>query len=261
MPTIYVAAERRAELEAFLDRLPAILAGEEADHFGIAHGFRMRVATAFFSLIKEAFIVKSRGGTDAAGIKWPPLSAKYLAYQRPHVGRSPPKAGGKAPGGKDGFMSDAELKRWRADYSRFLAHLAAQVDDVFSLSNAKSFAAALAWKRAKERGVRTKLEVFGKRPVEILRDRGILFNSLSPGVLVEAGTDANYSAPSDQIVEDAPGLLYVGTSVSYAGYHQNGKRKLWPDNGELPELWVEDLVDVAASGLQRIGELISKGEF
>lgn len=261
MPTIYVAAERREELEGFLDRLPGILAGTEADHMGIAHGFRMRVATAFFSLIKEAFIVKSRGGTDAAGISWPALSEKYLAYQRPHVGRSPPKAGGKSPGGKDGFMSDAELKAWRRDYARFLAHLAAQVDDVFSMANAKSFAAAMAWKRAKERGVRTKLAVFGKRTVEILRDRGILFNSLSPGVIVEDGVDANYSPAEGQVVDESPGLMYVGTNVSYAGYHQNGKRKLWPDSGELPELWVEEIVDVAASGLKRIGELIERGQF
>jgi hypothetical protein len=257
MPTLFVAASRRPELEAVLRQLPGILAGTEADVGGIARGFKMRVSFAFFSLVKEAFIVKSRGGTDAAGIKWPPLSREYLAYTRPMNGRQPPRAGGLAPGGNDGFMTAAQLNQWRRDFAGAMKYLSVQIGE----DAARGQAAAIAWSKAKSRGVRTKLEVFGEREVEILRDRGILFNSLSPGQINEAGVDATYSPPEDQVAEDGPGWLLVGTNVEYAYYHhvQPGIRPLWPKNGNLPAVWIDEIMEVAVSGLERIGELLQNG--
>lgn len=260
MPTIFVNARRRPELEAIVKSLPALLAGKVDDPYGIARGFKLRVAFAFFMVVKEEFIVKSRGGTDAAGIQWPALSAEYLAYTRPmgrngSGSRSPPHAGGLAPGrvGNDGFMSALDLTLWRRDYAQALAWLSASED----VKVAKGHAAAIAWNKAKTRGVKTKLQVFGKRDVEILRDRGILFNSLSPGIINEAGPDASYSPAENQVVEDQPGMLIVGTSVPYAYYHQvnPGRRPIWPNNGELPDVWMDDIIEVAVSGLLRIGEL------
>ena len=261
MPTIYVNAERRPELEALIRSLPALLAGKTDDPYGIARGFRLRVAFAFFMVVKEEFIVKSRGGTDAAGIQWPPLSPEYLAYTRPmgrggSGSRQPPTAGGVAPGraGSDGFMTALDLALWRRDFAQALAWLSASED----VKSAKGHAAAIAWNKAKARGVKTKLQVFGQRDVEILRDRGILFNSISPGVLTEDGASAAYAPPSgDQLVTDQPGMLIVGTNVPYAYYHQvnPGKRPLWPKDGNLPAEWMDEIIDVAVSGLIRIGEL------
>ena len=263
MTTYFVAAERREEIEQLIRALPEILAGRVADQHGIARGFKLRCAFMFFSIIKEAFIVKSRGGTDEAGIKWPPLSPEYLAYTRPmgkngQGSRSPPRAGGMAPGkpGNDGFMNAAEMKAWKIDFRRSMAYLSLQLP----LAEAKARAASIAWARAKRRGVKTKIDVFGHRDVEILRDRGILFNSLSPGILNEAkGGDAAYSPASpDQVVKaELPGVLFVGTSVEYASYHQvdPGKRPFWPKDGVLPQVWQDDILEVAISGLVRIGDL------
>lgn len=262
MTTYFVAAERKEELEELIRSLPEILAGKVADQFGIARGFKLRCAFMFFSLVKEAFIIKSRGGTDDCGIKWPPLSPEYLAYTRPmgkngQGSRSPPHAGGLAPGkpGNDGFMTAADLKIWKMDFRRSMAYLSLQLP----LGEAKAKSASIAWARAKRRGVKTKLEVFGHRDVEILRDRGILFNSLSPGILAEQKTDATYQPGSpDQVVKsDIPGILFVGTSVEYAEYHQvnPGKRPLWPKDGNLPQIWQDDILEIAISGLIKIGDL------
>lgn len=252
--TIYVNSSR-ADVRQLLMALPQILSGRVEDVAGIAHGFRMRLAAQFFSVIKEEFIVKSRGGTDAAGISWPPLSEKYLAYQRGPA--SSRRAGGLSPGGRDGFMTTAQLRRWQSLFGGIYARLSAQV----AKDEAAARAAAIAWQVSKKEGVKTKLQVFGKRPHEILRDRGILFNAISPGILTEAGIDANYNPPADQKVEEAPGELTVGVNVSYAKYHQGtrekpGRRPLWPPDGELPEVWWDDIIDAAVQGLLKIGEVL-----
>lgn len=262
MPTIYVNSRHRQELESLIRQLPAILTGRVEDTYGVAHGFKMRIALTFFMIVKEEFIVKSRGGTDEAGISWPPLSPEYLAYTRPMGtrgggSRQPPTAGGFTPGcaGNDGFMTAADLAQWRKDYAASLAWLSASED----IRLAKQHAAAIAWNKAKKRGVRTKLQVFGHRDVEILRDRGILFNSISPGIFNEdRGPDANYIPPQDQKLEAGlAGLLIVGSNVPYLYYHQvnPGRRPIWPQNGDLPPAWMDEIIEVAVSGLVRIGEL------
>lgn len=256
MTTIFVQSERE-EVRDLLLALPAILSGRVDDVGGIAHGFKMRLAAQFFSVVKEEFIVKSRGGTDAAGISWPPLSERYLAYGRGPA--STRRAGRNAPGGRDGFMTASQLRQWNGIFAGVYAHLATQVSE----SEAQGRAAAIAWQRMKARGVKTKLEVFGSRDVEILRDRGILFNAISPGQLGDAGVDANYTPPSDQFVDaGSAGILIVGVNVEYAKYHQGdasnpGRRPMWPVDGVLPEVWWDDILDAAVQGLLRIGEVLS----
>lgn len=248
----------RDQLRDRLAELPQILSGKAPDRYGIARGFMLRLAVAFFSKIKQAFIVKSRGGVDACGIKWPPLSKKYLAYQRGP--KSTRWAGKHAPGGKDGFMSAAQLKSWRQTYGVLLGRFAATMP----LDQAKGKAAAIAWILAKRAGVKTKLEVFGSRDHEILRDRGLLFNSLSPGIGASAGADFTYTPPVDQIVDAAPGRLLAGTNVEYAKYHQGddtkpGRRRFFPRADEIPNDWQQDFDEQAAGGLHAAILLLSKG--
>jgi hypothetical protein len=170
--------------------------------------------------------------------------------------RSPPKAGGLAPGGKDGFMTEAQLARWRRVFGMHLARLAAA--GTLDTPEIEGAAAAMAWNDAKRSGVKTKLEVFGTREVEILRDRGILFNSLSPGTFAESGVDASYSPPDGQVVRlDLPGEFFVGSNVDYLFFHQvqPGDRPVWPKDGNLPEIWLIEIAEVGASGLQNLLEL------
>ncbi len=261
MTTVFTAAQNRKEIVDLIRQLPGILSGRAADVDGIGRGFRVRLGFAFLSIIKEAFIVKSRGGTDEAGISWPPLSREYLAYTRPMAtapgqgSRSPPKAGGLAPGGKDGFMTEAQLRKWRQVFRQAVAHLS--VTTWVEPWQIEPHAAAIAWADAKRSGVRTKLEVFGTRQVEILRDRGILFNSLSPGTIVDEGITASYAPPEDQVFRELPGELLVGTNVEYAEYHQvrPGTRPIWPKDGDLPDVWVVEIAEVAATGLKHIADL------
>lgn len=264
MPTFYTKASRREEIERLIRSLPAMLAGKIPDAYGIVRGFKLRVAFSFFSIIRENFIVKSRGGTDEAGIRWRPLSERYLAYTRPmgrngSGSRQPPRAGRSAPGGNDGFMSAAQLKQWRRWYASALKYLALQMP----LGEAKARAAASAWAKSKRAGVRTKLEVFGRREVEILRDRGILFNSLSPGVLTVLACDADYAPPApEQVVRELGDGLLCGTNVEYAAKHHLGldncpPRPFWPTDGNLPETWLAEMTEVGASGLESIGSLFA----
>lgn len=257
MTTISVRASKD-EVRELLLQLPAILTGSVADVGGIARGFKIRLAAQFFSVVKEEFIVKSRGGTDSAGITWPALSERYLAYQRGPA--STRRAGRHAPGGRDGFMTQAQLAQWRGIFNGVYARLAQQV----TADEARGRAAATAWVAMKKKGVKTKLEVFGQRDVEILRDRGILFNAISPGIVNEAGVDAIYQPSPGQVVEAAnPGEIIVGVNVEYARYHQGtverpGRRPLWPVDGNLPQVWWDDILDAAVLGILRIGELLNQ---
>lgn len=235
-----------------------MIAGTAPDPLNIGYGFRLRIAVAFLEKVKLAFIVKSRGGTDDAGISWPKLSPQYLAYGRgPFSSR---RAGKSAPGlvrggdrdgqQKDGFMTKAQLKRWRRDFAQALKWLVLFVP----IDEAKGRAAKIAWANAKAAGVRTKLDVFGSRDVDILRDRGELFNSLSPGILVPAGLGVRYEPPNaDQVLTESGGVQRVGTNVAHAGAHHNPKRKgfpqrrLWPES--LPDSWASYLIRQASSGL------------
>lgn len=263
--TVIFSKSRRADVERFIRSLPGILAGTVPDEHGVADGMRSRVAWALFSEISLAFEVKSNGGTDDAGIKWPILTQQYLAYGRPVTGRKPPQAGKLFPGGKDGFMSEAQLTRWRKIYSWNLTRLAGK----FAFDEAKSRAAAIAMAALKRDGLKTKLEVFGNRKVgvdySILVDTGILRRSLIPGEVIDRiGGAAEYQpSEADQIYRNDQGSITVGTNVVYATYHHKAKkpnrlRELWPE--DIPAPWWETIIDSLVSGIVRVGELAEAGQ-
>ena len=249
--------DSRADVEHFLRSLPDVLAGNVPDRYGIARGMRARVGYTMLSLVKLDFEEKGRGRSGADGEKWKPLSKHYLAYQRPVTGRKPPKAGKHAPGGKDGFLTKAQLKRWRQIYARNLARFAVDMD----LAAAKARAAAIAWTVLKQQGAQTKLEVFGNRQVgvdyQIGVNSGAMRNSLTPGQLNESGVDATYAAADEsQVFEETQSSVVVGSGMAYAGaFHK--LRKLWPDT--FPDDWWEEITGAIVGGLVRIKELMQGG--
>lgn len=148
-------------------------------------------------------------------------------------------------------MTAAQEKQWWAIYRRFLAINAARMP----AGPAKAIAAKVAWSKMKALGVRTKLEVFGNREVEIGRDRGILFNSLSAGVLMAYGVDASYIPPAEQRFDaETQGELIVGSTVAYAGAFAK-LRPLWPDPAAWPAAWWERWIETAFDGLAAIEEI------
>ncbi len=236
----------RAHILSFIGQLT----GREPDNAGHAKAVFYAIGFAALSDIQEAFIVKSRGGTGEDGVTWPPLSEAYLAYQRrfaPGEQSALKKAAGLGKGhsygvgGKGGILTKAQSKRWKKLYGGNLARLAARME----VPDAKGMAAAMAWNTIKAEGARTKLEVFGKRVVAILRDVGILFNSLSPGYFdgvtydkptAEGGEQQVFTALTDGIV--------IGTNVPYAAAHNYGypksgipKREFLPE--VVPQVWLE----------------------
>jgi hypothetical protein len=240
-----------------LSQLPAMMAGRAPDAYGLVSGFKMRMAWAVTNSFVEAFIDKGRGKIDEAGESWKELSPAYLAYVRPmakrkgHGSRQPPQAGKMAPGGRegrtnDGLLNDKQMQQWKQIFARTLARLQFQMD----LSEAKQFAAAIAWNQLKKLGAKTKLQQFGTRKVQIGVDRGILLGSISPGQLQDNGADASFEfeEPEGYVRKD-PGTLTVGTNVPYAiGFHK--QRRLWPKPINFPSMWWDDWFDVALGGLR-----------
>jgi hypothetical protein len=89
-------------------------------------------------------------------------------------------------------------------------------------------------------GAKTKLDVLGGRTVDIGRDTGLLFRSLTPGV------DDRPSGAEHQVFETPPGAVIVGSNLPYAGrFHRD--RPLWP--GTFPPPWWVALQAAAARGL------------
>lgn len=256
----------REEAKRIVRALVASTTGRERSD--AARGVFIAIGMAALSDIHGDFIVKARGGAGADGTVWPRLSPKTLAYSRrfgPGEQSASKKAAGlgrahrHAPGKNTGLLTMAELKQWRGLYASGLARFAASMP----LGEAKAKAAAIAWKIMKARGAKTKLEVYGHREHEILRDTGVLANSLSVGVV--SGNE--YQRPTEeggdqQIFSLLQNGVIVGTNVPYAKAHQEGigvpKRPILPKF--VPEAWKSNWLNAAAAALQNALELaLQKG--
>lgn len=248
----------RNEAARVIRALLASLTGHDRSEAAKAVFIAMGIAA--LTEIHQDFIVKARGGVGADGTVWPRLSPKTLAYSRrfgPGEQAALKKAAGLgrgnrlAPGGKSGLLSAAELKQWRKLYSSMLARFATQMP----LSEAKAKAAAIAWNEMKKRGAKTKLEVYGHREHEVLRDTGILANSLSVGMI--SGTDyqrPNVDGGEQQVFQLLQNGVIVGTNVKYARAHHEGlnglpKRPIVPADGQIPQVWLDRILDAAMRAL------------
>jgi len=236
----------RAQLREVLRALPALLSGKAADPTGAVRALWGAVGLRALGLIQEAFLVKAKGGTDAAGITWDKLSPRYVAYGRTHPGLNSKRQQAKAKGrpGRP-LLTDKQDALWRRTYAQALARLARQ-----GHAGAKGHAAAIAWRAVKAAGGQTILARYGNAPYEIGRNTGVLFNSLSPG-----STPA--PANKDQVFDVGPRGVTVGTNVRYAAaFH--AKRPLWPDKGRVPESWRQTLAGTLAEGIKRLLALVVK---
>lgn len=238
---------RKEDARRAVAELIGQLTGKSPDRGGLARSVFYAIGFQAISDVQEAFIVKARGGTGEDGIKWPPLSKAYLAYGRrfgPGEKAELRRAAGLGRGnnrgiGKNsGLLTAAQQKRWRQVYSQKLAWLASRKP----INEAKAIAASIAWNTIKQEGAKTKLEVYGNRQVDILRDTGILFNSISPGYF----DGSNYEKPTgeggdQQVFMPLTDGIVVGTTVKYAAAHNDGKgvpkRQIFPE--KVPPAWME----------------------
>lgn len=221
----------------------------------LAQGVFYSLGFAALSDIQADFVRKARGEVGEDGTRWPRLNPKTLAYSRRFGSGEQAqlkrdaglgKANRFAPGGRSGLLTAQQLKRWRHIYGTRLARLAASMP----LAEAKARAAQIAWATLKAEGAKTKLEVFGNRPHEVLRDTGILLNSLSMGQMGGGQSGAIYSPPrlpggDQQVFQTLSNGVIVGTNVPYARVHNEGNpakgipaRRFIPRDGQVPEVWL-----------------------
>lgn len=234
----------REDLHRLLQAVPAILAGREPDPYGIAQGLQLRLGVALLSKIQQAFIVKSRGGTGEDGVTWPPLKPQTIAARRTTAGEL--RAAGAGGRRVRGLLTPAQDRRWRTIFAtRRARFLAAGM----AAGEASARAARIAWATVKGEGAMTRLQVLGGRRVDVLRDTGELFRSLTPGV------EDRPSGADGQILETPPGRVIVGTNKK--PWHHRGvpgrlpSRPLWPLDGQLPQRWWDYLLDVLRRGLSQ----------
>lgn len=228
--TIYVRSSR-AEVRRVFEQIPQAAMGRYGARKP-ADALMTRCGLALKGRIYKAFIVKSRGGTDDAGEKWKSLSPYTIAYRRRHKGLpGANKRAGKRP---SSALTNKQRDRWWSLYQEGLR-----------LANGnKVKAARRAWfLLKKEGGVKTIMGRYGHLEVDILRDTGILLNSLSPGVV-----------SSKAVFRIGRGEVVVGTNRKWAGVHHRGggrvpQRRLWPEPHKWPATWWQDITEQALAGL------------
>ncbi len=228
------------------------LTGRVAAQPEIVQGVFLAIGFAALSDIHADFVRKARGDVGEDGNKWPRLSPKYLAYGRRfgpgEQSRLKAAAGlGRANSKAPGLLTASQLKRWRQIYGTRLARFAASMP----LAQAKAKAAAIAWATLKAEGAKTKLEVYGNRQVEVLRDTGILLNSLSMGKWAAScgHRDIQPSAITGrehQVFSVIENGVIVGTNVPYAASHNFGDpkrgipaRPFIPHPDRVPTVWLQ----------------------
>lgn len=245
------------EFRRLFDELMGGLAGRPTPYAHYLHGIKLRVGMVALACVQEAFVVKADGGTGEDGVTWPPLKRETIA-QRP-ISLSGPnndlallRSHGVKPHGKHerGLLTPEQNKRWRFLFATRKAWLRAKHG--MGDGEASARAAQIAWATLKAEGAKTKLEVLGGRHVQIGRNTGRLFASLSPGTeqpeshpLLEPAPEA--PIPEDRILRIEDAAVIIGSNLIYAGkFH--ALRHLWPV-GDLPAPWAERIVEAARSGV------------
>ncbi len=228
----------RAELRSLLQQVAGIAAGRLRDPTGLAQALQLRIGVACLSQVQQDFVVKSRGGTGRDGIKWPPLKPATIAQRRTTAGER--KAAGLTKANQfRGLLTASQDTRWRQIFGTRLAKLLATG---VPIEAAKAIAARIAWATLKGEGAKTKLALFGGRQVDIGRDTGRMFRSLSPGV------EDRPSGEAEQEFRVEPSKVIVGSNVPYfLPFHR--KRPCWPAGGKIPAAWWVAIRAAAQRGL------------
>lgn len=238
---LHVRASRAAVVRALM-QLPELAAGGDA----AAQALQTRIGLTALGHVRDAFVVKSHGGTDAAGESWKPLERRTVAYSRRHPGLPP--AAQRASATPSSALTPEQRTVWWKYYRQALA----------VYKGDQGHAAAVAWLRVRDEfHVETLLDKYGDTQVDILRDTGLLLNSLSPGAVVgPAGSPPPLAgAVPNQVFRTGRGEVILGTNRKHAADHHHGvpgrlpQRRLWPEPRRWPATWWADIVEQAAQGV------------
>lgn len=229
--------------------LAEAVSGDSGEYKQYADQILLRCGVALLSQVQIAFIAKSRGQTGSDGIQWPPLKPSTIANRR--VTGAEKKAAGTVGHRVRGLLTPAQDAKWRAIFRSVYARLALELGD----AAAKVKAGETAWAVLKSEGAQTKLEAYGQRQVDMLRDTGMLLRSLSP-------VTTGQPLPSGQIVRQGVGTIEVGSNLK--PWHHAGipgklpARPFWPLDGSIPAPWMEAVTNAAQRGISEALERILK---
>jgi hypothetical protein len=238
--TVYVRTSK-AKILAIIRQLSAAACGNVGEAGQVAQALMVRLGMTALARIRDAFVTRSRGLTDEAGLAWPPLSPATIAYSRRHPqvlwpGRL------RAPYAPSWMLTPKQRVRW------------------WQLASVGG--PAYAWIITKAEGGKTLIGVYGSTQVDILRDTGLLLNSLSPGLFTGKplpgpefiGPQPN-PGEANQVFRLARGEVVIGTNRKYASSHHYGipgripQRRLWPAPSTWPQTWWDDIASQARQGL------------
>ena len=240
MDTIRVSVKDASRFLVELNRLPEIFADDP-----IGDPIRNAIGHAMLANIQlnfDANAAKPIGGAaPEVDLKWPPLKPATIAGRR--SGR------GERPALRRQALTPAQNRDWQSKYRSIYKFLVERRHQPKSV--AKRVAERSSWLSIKgSTGGLTAVDVYGSRQVEILRDTGVLGNSLSVGTIDATGnyTRAGGDGAQHQVFETRPREILIGTNVEYAIYHHYGTsrmpaRRLWPEPDEWPSVWWEDCLD------------------
>lgn len=190
------------ELRGFLKRLPGMLAGRLPDETnGGVRAFWTRIGMVALAIIRDAFVVKARGGMDASGLQWHPHAESTITHRLRKAGLP---------------------SRWRAvkQLQRAYATVAKTGRGLKKLERAKKTAA------------------LSFSPVEILRDTGRLLGSLSPGLVTNP--DQRFEVGPGSVTLGSNVTVEGGWNLSRIHHNGTATipaRPLWPDWDRWPEEW------------------------
>lgn len=251
---VHLARSSKEEIKALIRSLPSILSGRRMDSSGLHETFAAHLAKSLYEQIHDAFLVKSAGGTDSAGIKWKPLKRETIA-RRPVAYGTVTQLGIGGRGEKAfarrerGLLTASQNERWKKIFFANFIRLKHRVGE----DEAKSIAAAMAWNILKSEGAQTKLAVLGNRKVPVLIDSGRLLGSLTPGKV----SSSTYHPSDEQIYSLRGRILSLGSKVPYAVY-QHATRPLWPKGTRLNP-WIKQAAEDAKNVvLARIESLLRR---
>lgn len=203
--------------------------GQAAKQGGTADVILQKAGTAILGRIHRAFLIKSRGGTDATGARWAPLSpvtvAKRLRKLNPTKEEDRPSSA----------LTSDQRKLWWDLYRRALWKF-----------KVKHIAARVAWSKLRQTGAVGHFDKYGSVSVGILRDTEALLKSLDPD-----------SHSPHSIFRIRPGMAEIGTNRKGASAHHVGsdrlpQRRLWPEVGRWTSGWWQEVLTEGRAGLTQL---------
>ena len=239
---IRVTGIPKDEILRRIRNFPAVFSGRKRDVDSLGVLFRSTITHHIYTKIFTAFMAKSDGKADEFGETWLPLSPRTIAA-RP-ISRIQKYLSGVGGSRERGLLTAGENRQWKGIFASTLGRL---VRAGISHGEAKQRAASTAWAVMKSRGARTKLGVFGRRKVPILRVSDRLVDSLSPG---EVHNKTYVPFTKDQVADVNRQTLTFGTKVPYAA-RQHATRPLWPNSRNMAS-WNQQAVSKARDAVLKV---------